>query len=225
MSINKIALSFALAGILGATAAVAEQSGAFIGVQGAYGSADMSLESGSAINDIAAAAGSGTGNAVWSSDDAVNFGAFRYGIAAGYKQFFTEKFGLRYYGVLDYGTNIHEEDVAGETVKAEFNTLNVNANVDALFNFISGDSFDFGIFGGLSLGYANHSPKDSGDSSESVGGFDAGINLGLRVNIASHHGIELFSRIGLAEQKDEGSLITVKYSQPYQIGLRYAFSF
>ena len=63
---------------------------------------------------------------------------------------------------------------------------------------------DFGVFAGVSLGYANHLPKDAGDDESGVGGFDAGINLGVRVNLAGHHGIELFSRIGVAEQKEEG---------------------
>ena len=215
---RKIALSFALAGILGATAAVAETSGAFIGVQGAYGDAEINFETGSAASEVV-----GTRT----SDESISFGAFRYGIVAGYKQFFTDNFGLRYYGMFDYGTNIHEEEVAGETITTEFNTLNVNANVDVMFNFIATESFDLGIFGGVSLGYANHSPKEKDDegNDDSVGGFDAGINLGVRANIAGHHGIELFSRIGVAEQEKEGEIITTKFSQPYQVGLRYVFSF
>ena len=216
MSINKVALSVALAGILGASSALAETSGAFVGVQGAYGSAEINYETGSLVSQVV-----GT----QTSDESLDFGAFRYGFVAGYKQFFTDSFGLRYYGMLDYGTNIHEEDVAGETISVEFDTLNVNANVDALYNFISGENLDFGVFAGVSLGYANHLPKDAGDDESGVGGFDAGINLGVRVNLAGHHGIELFSRIGVAEQKEEGKIITTKFSQPYQIGLRYAFSF
>ena len=216
MSINKFAVSVALAGILGASSALAETSGAFVGVQGAYGSAETNIETGSLVSQVV-----GT----QTSDKSLDFGAFRYGFVAGYKQFFTDSFGLRYYGMLDYGTNIHEEDVAGETISVEFDTLNVNANVDALYNFISGENLDFGVFAGVSLGYANLLPKDAGDDESGVGGFDAGINLGVRVNLSGHHGIELFSRIGVAEQKEEGKIITTKFSQPYQIGLRYAFSF
>lgn len=230
MRTNKFALSLAVAGLLAASTALAEESGAFIGVQGAYGSGEIEAETGTAVNDaLAAAAAAAGGNYVSSSSEPVEFGAFRYGLVVGYKQFFTERLGLRYYGMLDYGTYIHEEDLpGGGTASAEFNTLNVNANVDVIFNFIASSNFDFGIFGGVSLGYTNHSPQDSGSSSEeskSTGGFDAGINLGVRTNIAGHHGIELFGRVGLTEQKDEGKLITVKYFQPYAVGLRYTFSF
>lgn len=37
MGINKMALSLAIAGVLGASSALAEQSGAFIGVQAGFG--------------------------------------------------------------------------------------------------------------------------------------------------------------------------------------------
>ena len=213
MSINKIALSFALVGILGATAAVAEESGGFIGVQMGYASAKLKMDFG----EFSAAASS------YGYDTDYDYSGYRYGIMGGYKQFFNEKFGLRYYGVLDYGT--YEWD---KSSSASFGTLNINANVDALFNFITNDTIDFGIFGGLSLGYTNHHPDNldawanSGEN-PTVGGFDAGINLGVRVNIVQHHGIELYSRIGLMEQEKEDSGVTLKYSQPYQIGIRYAF--
>ena len=87
MSINKVAVSVALAGILGASSALAETDGAFVGVQGAYGSAEINYETGSLVSQVV-----GT----QTSDKSLDFGAFRYGFVAGYKQFFTDSFGLRY---------------------------------------------------------------------------------------------------------------------------------
>ena len=76
----KVVLSLALAGILGATCAVAKESGAFAGIQAGYGAVKIKVE-----------------------EDSSTLAGFRYGVVGGYKQFFSENFGLRYYGVVDNG--------------------------------------------------------------------------------------------------------------------------
>ena len=220
MSINKFALSVALAGILGASSALAETDGAFVGVQAGYGGHKFTLEhSGGSI-------------------DINGLGSFRYGILAGYKQFFTPEFGLRYYGLLDYGTSNKKGKDSNLGADVQVSALNVNANVDALYNFISNESLDFGAFAGLSLGYASASvktPDADNLEKDTPAGFDFGINFGLRANIAQNHGIELYSRFGLLKHKkdrseideEDGSPFTLTYktSQPYAVGLRYSFSF
>ena len=128
---RKFMLSFALAGLV-ATCAVAEESGAFVGVQGGYGAVKIK-----------------------SGENALTANGFRYGAIAGYKQFFSPEFGVRYYGVFDNGTSSKKTDNG----KTKVDTWNANANVDALYNFISSDSLDLGAFAGLSLGYANHKIK------------------------------------------------------------------
>ena len=222
MSINKFAVSVALAGILGASSALAETSGAFVGVQAGYGGHKFTLEhSGGSI-------------------DINGLGSFRYGILAGYKQFFTPEFGLRYYGLLDYGTSNKKGKDSNLGADVQVSALNVNANVDALYNFVSNESLDFGAFAGLSLGYASASvktPDADNLEKDTPAGLDFGINFGLRANIAQNHGVELYSRFGLLETKkditrtivDEGKTKTLnqtyKTSQPYAVGLRYSFSF
>ena len=213
LSINKIALSFVFAGILGATSAVAETDGAFVGVQAGYGANKLKMETdGLKVNRSVTATG------------------FVYGFLGGYKQFFTQSFGARYYGVVNFGNFSKSTEVAGEPFDAKISTWNITANADALYNFVSSDSLDFGAFLGLSLGYANHNDKDMGpDGAMKPSGFDLGINFGLRTNIAQNHGIELYSRFGLLQQKKEqdfgGWTMTVKNQQPYAVGLRYTFSF
>lgn len=209
MSKNKIALSFALAGILGATNAVAEMDGFFVGGQLGFGSSKATLqETYQRFDDKYQPTGS----------------AFRYGILGGYKQFFTLEFGARYYAVLDYGTY----DIEGLDV----NTLNFNINADALLNFITQKDLDFGTFAGLSLGYSNHSFDISSDMEPS--GFDLGINFGFRANVAKNHGIELYSRFGLLKQSKEGNgydydfgayKMNFELQQPYSMGFRYTYSF
>ena len=248
MSINKFALSVALAGILGASSALAETDGAFAGVQFGFGGANAKSEYAAVYTD----------GQSFGADATKSASSFRYGFLAGYKQFFTEKFGLRYYGVIDFGTQSEHKigpsyNVGASAAEAYFNftetikisTLNLNANVDALYNFKQNDSFEFGVFGGLSLGYTSYKAQSVAINGVnrtfstftysykdlSASGFDFGINFGLRANIAQKHGVELYSRFSLLKQKDdyldEQTEILTKFEvrQPYAVGLRYSFSF
>lgn len=217
---RKLALSVAAAALLGISGAVAETDGAFVGVQLGYGGAKVTQEYSSPTESF---------------EDSMSGSAFRFGILGGYKQFFTENFGARYYGVVEFGTKYKfdaTDDETGTTSTVKSNTYNINVNADALYNFVSQSDLDVGVFGGLSLGYANHTLKGDGGDGESLkpAGFDLGINFGFRANLAQQHGIELYSRFGLLEQKKEkdndyGTKATTKAKQPYAVGLRYVFSF
>ena len=228
MSINKFMLSLAAAGILGASSAVAETSGAFVGVQAGYST--LKVKFGSENDD-------GAGNKFESSMP-TDANGFRYGFVAGYKQFFTPEFGVRYYASVDLGAD-YKKDVT-ENFRIRVKSYNIAANADTIYNFISGNDLDFGAFLGLSLGYANHKMKmqPQGATEEppiiKPSGFDAGINFGLRANIAQNHGIELYSRFALLQQKEERKEVfdfggyesaSYKIQQAYQIGLRYSFNF
>ena len=230
MSKNKIALSLAVAGILGASSALAETDGAFVGLQAGYGGLKHKMES--EYKD----ANDASNNE--SSSESISAGGFRYGFVAGYKQFFTPEFGARYYASFDLGTDYKKDitDADGDKTTIKVNSYNITANADALYNFISSNDLDLGAFLGLSLGYAHHTVKvepanDMPDIKPS--GFDLGINFGLRTNIAQNHGIELYSRFGVLRQKKElketdeygSNTMAYKASQPYQVGLRYTFSF
>ena len=244
MSKNKIALSLVVAGILGASSALAETDGAFVGVQFGFGGANTTNEFCS----------SGGGMSICKTDSK-SASALRYGFLAGYKQFFTENFGLRYYGVVDYGADFKIDNAleggGGEMIKfsPKISALNLSANVDALYNFISNDSLEFGAFGGLSLAYASYKAKNAlwdltpimtGGSDKpafkdfKLSGFDMGVNVGVRAQIAQKHGVELYGRFAFMENKKEETLYeeedgkatqTFKAQQPYQVGLRYTFSF
>ena len=154
MSKNKFALSVALAGILGASSALAETDGAFVGVQLGFGGANTT-------NEFCSAGGGRSA----CQTDSKSASALRYGFLAGYKQFFTENFGLRYYGVVDYGADFKIDNAfyMGEIINfsPKISALNLSANVDALYNFVSNDSLEFGAFGGLSLAYASYKAKNA----------------------------------------------------------------
>ena len=241
MSINKFAVSVALAGILGASSVLAETDGAFVGVQFGLGGANTKNEY--------RAAGGGMSDY---QTDSKSASALRYGFLAGYKQFFTENFGLRYYGVVDYGADFkidnafYGDDMVIKS-SPKISALNLSANVDALYNFISNDSLEFGAFGGLSLAYASYKAKNAlidttpmlagsepAFKDFKLSGFDVGVNVGVRAQIAQKHGVELYGRFAFMEKTKEETLFeeadiketqTFKASQPYQVGLRYTFSF
>ena len=139
MSINKFALSLALAGILGATVAVAETSGAFVGVQG-------NTNFSSNINKSEADNGTNKNTNT----------QYQIGVLGGYKFFFMPEVGVRAYGVLNYQNSQDKYDGSKDTD----NTLGVSANVDGLYNFVSNESLDFGVFAGLSLGYTKLTNKE-----------------------------------------------------------------
>ena len=134
-----------MAGLLvaaGVSNAAAETDGAFVGVQVGLGGVKAKTE-------FVADTGDATMGIV-SANAEKTASSFRYGIVAGYKQFFTESFGLRYYGVFDYGTeskhkvapspNMNATEPAAMmfnfTETAKLSTLNFSANVDALYNFV-----------------------------------------------------------------------------------------
>ena len=236
MSINKFAVSVALAGILGASSALAETSGAFVGVQAGFGGANTTNEF--CIFGVC-------------NTDSKSASALRYGFLAGYKRFFTENFGLRYYGVVDYGADFKIDNAfyMGKIINfsPKISALSLSANVDALYNFISNDSLEFGAFGGLSLAYASYEAKNALNLTPIIAGydkpafkdfqlsrFDMGVNVGVRAQIVQKHGVELYGRFAFMENKKEETLFeaegakithTFKAAQPYQVGLRYTFSF
>ena len=200
---RKIRLSLVLVGILGASNAMADTDGVFLGVQAGYGAADTRFE-----------------NQTYSQS--LHFTDFRYGLLAGYKQLFGHNYGTRYYVLADLGTDYKKGD-------AKMSSYNVSANIDGLYNFNPKDGLGFGAFIGWSLGYANHTFKALNIDDIKVSGFDFAFNFGLGVNIAFNHAIELYSRFSLLNQKKDFAEANQKYSskvhQPYQVGLRYTFSF
>ena len=119
-----------------------------------------------------------------------------YGFVAGYKQFFNEYLGLRYYANVD---------LTHATFKiTDFRPILVNygVNVDFLGNFVVTEIADFGGFIGLGIGGNSWVGKDMQDMKNSYNSegtnikikdtsFDVALNVGLRTNIAKHHGLEV----------------------------------
>ena len=219
---KKVVTSLAVASILG-VGAVADTDGVFVGVQGSTG---FDYSKAKSTSSRAAEAETTTS----ATTTTTTYPAWQIGVLGGYKMYFTPKVGLRVYGLLNYkssGTNTDDGTTVTDTTNS---TLALSANADVLFDFVSKKDLDFGVFGGLSLGYASNE-SDTDDNTGTItttdngSGLDFGINLGLRALLAQKHGLELYSRIGLNEQKKSVTGGTYKYSTPFSMGLRYTYSF
>ncbi len=195
-------LIMAFLGLLVATSAVAEQSAWFVGGTLGYGSVTHKYKEYSTSRSTQ-----------YLANTNATLNGTRFGVLGGYKQFFTEKFGLRYYVVLNLGS------YNGVSAK------DYHINVDALFNFITIDEIEIGAFGGLGLG-----KKTFDDSLREKWGAVVNVNLGVRANIHTNHSVELFYTHDLAKTAAESvrigyRSIDVEYSKPDVFGVRYIYSF
>ena len=194
---KKVLTSVTLASALMTSAAVAEESGVLLGFNVGYGAAKPTgtLSSGS-------------------------YTGFRYGFLGGYKEILSSNMGMRYYATLDFGTKYTKGDN-----NPNIKTINFYLNGDALFNFALDNSMEYGAFVGLALGYINHDISGGGLGETKPKGFDLGINLGLRAQSYANHSLEIYSRFGLLSQEATANNLTFKVTQPYQVGVRYIYSF
>lgn len=168
------------------TSAVAEESGYFGGLSWGYATG------GSDISWL------GLTNSDYKS-------ATRFGLYGGYTQMFDNAFGARYYATLDFGGALTTGDKGTNGGQLAL-PWNLYVNADAIYNFNAGSSTEFGVFGGLGLGYTPFEMKSTrGDTS--AGGFDLGLNLGLKVNyelFGSKLSTELYTRTGLYNSEKIG---------------------
>ena len=229
--LHKIAISLALL-LGGANVALAEESGGFIGLGIGGGGAKYNIKQ----------EFYGRGKI----SHLRNFGGINYGFVAGYKQFFNDYFGLRYYANLDIYHNLKKtnDEYLG---KVDITLINYGANVDFLGNFISSEMVDFGGFIGLGIGGNTLTGKYIKDMKDEIRGrresgekfndtgFDMWLNVGLRTNIAKYHGTEVAVRVPFIPVKfiehkqvggnDYDSITAYTFGQTYSILARYTFSF
>lgn len=231
---KRLLISSIAAMALTSSVVVAEESGAFVGLD--LGTTGLSLDSKASIAGVSQkSSSSGTGSNV--------------GLVGGYKQFFTDSFGLRYYanlGYLNLTSSVKETGAATQTQSLD--AINYGVNVDALYNFVSSDGMDFGAFLGLGLGantwsgkalYTGKEMAKQANKSLSTTGFDLALNAGLR-GVAKQHGVEIAVRVPFMGTKTKivdgnvdlgipgiGDTMKVEgtITRNYNAGVRYTFSF
>lgn len=160
----------------------------------------------------------------------INRSGLNYGFIGGYKQFFTPNLGLRYYVNLDLHHNMSKNKKMDKK-KPDIIAINYGVNVDFLGNFIAENGIDFGAFIRLGIGANTLTGKYIKDVKANVEkfsdtGVDVALNVGLRTNIATNHGLEVAVRVPflpVTVMKEGGAKYTL--GQTYNILARYTFSF
>lgn len=215
---RKLVSIAAAAVLLSATSAFAETSGGFAGFGIGGGGTEFTMKGGR-------------------TTDKFPRSGLNYGFVGGYKQFFTPNFGLRYYVNVDLHHNMskHKEMDADAKKAPEIIIANYGVNVDFLGNFVAEDGIDVGGFIGLGLGantLTGKWVKDAKNDYKASGikfndtSFDLSLNVGLRANIATNHGLEVAVRVPFLPVtilNESG----VKYTlgETYSVLARYTFSF
>ncbi len=201
----------------GANVALAEESGGFIGIGVGYGGIVEKMTEHTL--DI---------------DDKYTSNGLSYGFVVGYKQFFNDYVGFRYYANVDIYHNMSK--TKGETEVYKIIVVNYGVNVDLLYDFVVTEIADFGGFIGIGLGANTLTGKYIKDLKDehkrlwnetlTTTGFDVWLNVGLRTNIAKYHGIEVVARVPfLPVPMDVSDNLEHTLGQEYSIIARYTFSF
>ena len=205
MKQNKCKITIASVVLALGNVAFAEQSGVFLGAEVGYGGASVDYKISGSDQNLT------TGNIEGGRPYTLKYngGGVKYGIVAGYKQFFTPYLGLRYYASLSamhasLSTTSSGVDAEWKNVSATM--INYGVNVDFLGNFIAQESLDFGGFVGLGIGGTSWVGKSINDYQKFIdsyqqgwklnkNSFDVALNVGLRANIAKNHGVEIVARV------------------------------
>ncbi len=188
-----------------ASALVAEESGVFGGNAVGYGTPHIKVSN------------------VSGDTSKTDYNGITFAFIAGYKQFFTPNFGLRYY----INVNTIGKDV-GQKFRGTL--MDYGVNIDMLYNFIARPNANLGFFLGAGAG-ANTWGKDIADSKNvKKTAFSAGLNFGLRSVFAKHYGLEIaarvpFTKTTIFDGDNGGQKIKMTGSYDYNVELRYIFNF
>lgn len=214
LQFSKIIISIAL--LFGSPNIVfAEESGAFFGIGIGGGSTTLVKDSNGEIHKE-------------------SLGGINYGLIDGYKLFFTPTLGLRGYINLD----LHHNLAKSSGTRHNITIIDYGVNADFLWNFISSESLDFGLF--IGIGWGGNTIIGKPIATNTI--FDMALNAGFRTNIATNHGLEIALRVPIFSQSYESppkrddtsqkilqpytkeSKTGQKYNQKFSVILRYIFS-
>lgn len=218
MSINKMALSLAVAGVLGASSALAEQSGAFIGggfgFHGASRKTNLNLNYNLIITNV---------NIKVQEED--NAKDTSISLVAGYKNIDKENSGTRVYINYDFN-NVKIKEEGEETILSGYHIVGINA--DWLYNF----NPKFGVFVGV-INWEKDIWSLAPEKDSEVWRIYAAGQLGLRwiFGETQKHSVELFAKLPFTEttivyKTPQGEQVgETKLKQQHNAGFRYVYAF
>ncbi|MGX2981866.1 outer membrane beta-barrel protein [Helicobacter sp. 23-1045] len=157
---------------------------------------------------------------------------FDYEFFGGYKYFFTEKLGARFYGNLHFMHHSQRGDelIILYTATTNITSINYTINADFLWNFYNGGGVEMGVFTGLGLGgtskvydypWLGEYPK-----MKTISAFDFGANFGLRGSFSDNHSVELAVRVPFLAFDETQSLSEKTINRhAFSMSMRYAYTF
>lgn len=172
----------------GVNIALAEESGAFFGIGIGGGSTTLIKDDGEIHKE--------------------SLGGINYGLIDGYKYFFKPNLGLRIYINLD----LHHNLAKSSGTLYNIMIIDYGVNADFLWNFISSESLDFGLFLGMGVGGNTIIGKPIATNTIA----DMVLNVGLRTNIATNHGLEIAVRVPVLSQQYKSLQNKVDSNDPSQ---------
>lgn len=172
------------------------KEGLFIGVGGSYG---MGAKIDTRGPDVAIVPGFQFSNGGFPKVDFI----------VGQETFFSQNFGIRYYGNVNYGFMFGQRN--------RITNLGLGGNLDLVFNLPLGEAFGLRFLGGLNaeVGLLNGKPIDeikaqyenqlntggNFESSRSNLRYGLAANLGMQFLFAKHHALEVGAKIPFLGQK------------------------
>ncbi|OBV28562.1 hypothetical protein BA723_08940, partial [Helicobacter sp. CLO-3] len=242
----KLSAALILSGAL-ASAGVAGESGAFVGVELGAGIL-TSTQAGSGTYEATTGGGTATTSVTASEQQGGATLGLDWGIRVGYQLYFTPTHGARVYA--SYGmAHVYPYSLSGESGA---NTVSNNTyitgqridiNIDYLVDFIKAENASAGVYAGIFAGYAEYAENsvikvngntindpDRTSPTQFYGGVGLGLNLGIQTTLAKHHRIEFGAkipflgptyRVGL----NSPGLPVYQYYKYASVGASYAFVF
>lgn len=193
--VSKLSVALILSGAL-ASAGVAGESGAFVGVELGAG----------ILTSTATGNGTNGGMTIDAQQGTANVG-LDWGARLGYQLYFTPTHGARVYA--SYGmAHAYPLSATGKgdgidvTMNGYITGQRIDLNIDYLVDFIKAENSSAGVYAGLFAGYSEYAITEKmqeGDVSSAAhrfyGGVGLGLNLGIQTTLAKHHRIEFGAKI------------------------------
>lgn len=156
-----------------------------------------------------------------------------FGAIAGFRSFLQPELAIRGYAEYEYHPTTIKNSTEGDRNSKYYN---ITLGVDGMYYFMRDSQFGISAFAGVGAVYSRYDSylvSAAGEEFKKIGTLGYMANVGVHVDVATHHGIELGARyIGNEVSKKAGSFVddmridnTAKILQKPAFFVRYMYQF
>ena len=156
-----------------------------------------------------------------------------FGAIAGFRSFLQPDLAIRGYAEYEYHPTTIKNSIDGDRNSKYYN---ITLGVDGMYYFMRDSQFGISAFAGVGAVYSRYDSylvSAAGEEFKKIGTLGYMANVGVHVDVATHHGIELGARyIGNEVSKKAGSFVdnarvdnTAKILQKPAFFVRYVYQF